>query len=101
LKFDRSRLQVKAGSKIKLLFNNNDDMTHNFVLVMPGTAKEVGDMAFNMGLKGPELNYIPRTPKYCTTPGCCNRMRQNLFISLHRQNRELTPTYVHIRATPW
>jgi plastocyanin len=63
LKFDLSRLQVKAGSKVKLLFNNNDDMTHNFVLVMPGTAKEVGDMAFNMGLKGPELNYIPRTPK--------------------------------------
>jgi azurin len=26
-------------------------------------AKEVGDLAFNMGLKGPGLNYIPRTPK--------------------------------------
>jgi uncharacterized cupredoxin-like copper-binding protein len=63
LKFDLTRLQVKAGSKIKLVLNNNDDMTHNFVLVMPGTAKEVGDMAFNMGLKGPELNYIPRTQK--------------------------------------
>lgn len=63
LKFDINRLQVKAGSKIKLVFNNNDDMTHNFVLVLPGTAKEVGDLAFNMGLKGPERNYIPGTPK--------------------------------------
>jgi uncharacterized cupredoxin-like copper-binding protein len=63
LKFDITRLQVKAGSKIKLVFNNTDDMTHNFVLVLPGTAKEVGDMAFNMGLKGPGLNYIPATQK--------------------------------------
>jgi uncharacterized cupredoxin-like copper-binding protein len=63
LKFDITRLQVKAGSKIKLVFNNTDDMTHNFVLVLPGTAKEVGDMAFNMGLKGPALNYIPGTQK--------------------------------------
>jgi uncharacterized cupredoxin-like copper-binding protein len=63
LKFDINRLQVKAGSKIKLVFNNNDDMTHNFVLVLPGTALEVGDLAFNMGLKGPERNYVPRTAK--------------------------------------
>jgi azurin len=30
---------------------------------VPGSAKEVGDLAFNMGLKGAELNYIPRTAK--------------------------------------
>jgi azurin len=38
-------------------------MTHNVVLVMPGSAKEVGDLSLNMGLKGPELNYVPRTSK--------------------------------------
>jgi azurin len=63
LKYDITRVQVKAGSKIKLVFNNNDDMTHNVVLVMPGSAKEVGDLSLNMGLKGPELNYVPRTSK--------------------------------------
>jgi uncharacterized cupredoxin-like copper-binding protein len=63
LKYSVDRLQVKAGSKIKLVFNNNDDMTHNVVLVTPGAAKEVGDQAFNMGLKGAELNYIPKTQK--------------------------------------
>src|SRR5690606_36201139 len=35
LKFDVTSLQMKAGSKIKLIFNNNDDMTHNAVLVAP------------------------------------------------------------------
>ncbi|MEO5978606.1 MAG: plastocyanin/azurin family copper-binding protein [Chryseolinea sp.] len=62
LKYDITEVQVKAGSKIKLVFNNNDDMTHNVVVTAPGTAKAVGDMAFNLGLKGAELSYIPNTP---------------------------------------
>ncbi len=61
LKYDITQLSVKAGSKVKLVFSNNDDMTHNVVVVLPNTAKEVGDMAFNMGLKGSEMNYIPET----------------------------------------
>lgn len=63
LKFDVASLQMKAGSKIKLVFSNNDDMTHNAVLITPGSAKEVGDLAFNMGLKGSGLSYIPNTVK--------------------------------------
>lgn len=63
LKFDVATLQMKAGAKIKLIFNNNDDMTHNAVLVAPGSAKEIGDAAFNMGLNGAQLSYIPNSPK--------------------------------------
>ncbi|MGC3944056.1 MAG: plastocyanin/azurin family copper-binding protein [Chryseolinea sp.] len=63
LKFDVASLQMKAGSKIKLIFNNNDDMTHNVVFVAPGSAKEVGDAAFNMGLNGAQLSYIPSSVK--------------------------------------
>jgi azurin len=61
LKYDITSLQVKAGSKVKLVFNNNDDMTHNVVVVKPGAARQIGDEAFNMGLKGAELNYIPKS----------------------------------------
>lgn len=61
LKYDITAIQVKAGSKIKLVFNNNDDMSHNVVFVKPGAARVVGDAAFNMGLQGAELNYIPST----------------------------------------
>jgi azurin len=63
LKYDLSTIQVKAGSKIKLVFNNNDDMTHNVVVVSPNAAREVGDAAYNMGLEGSKKNYIPDTNK--------------------------------------
>lgn len=63
LKYNITEVQVKAGSKIKLVFSNNDDMTHNVVIVEPGAAKEVGDQAFNLGLKGSQMNYIPNSNK--------------------------------------
>lgn len=42
LKFDVENLEVKAGNKVKLTFNNNDDMLHNLVVVKPGMAVRVG-----------------------------------------------------------
>ncbi|MFZ9660273.1 MAG: plastocyanin/azurin family copper-binding protein [Chitinophagaceae bacterium] len=63
LKFDVSNLVVKAGSKVRLIFNNNDDMTHNVVIIAPGSADEVGDLALKLGLKGPEMNYVPNSSK--------------------------------------
>lgn len=62
LKFDTETVQVKAGSKVKWTFNNNDDMTHNCVIVAPGTADAVGNQAIKLGLKGSQLEYIPATP---------------------------------------
>ncbi|WP_410488857.1 plastocyanin/azurin family copper-binding protein [Algoriphagus aquimarinus] len=63
LKFDPAQLQVKAGSKVKLVFQNVDDMLHNFVIVMPGTAIEVGEAAMALGLEGQQKDYIPNTSK--------------------------------------
>ena len=63
LKFDIANFEVKAGSKIRLLFTNNDDMSHNVVVVEPGAEDEVGELALKLGLKGAEMNYVPSTPK--------------------------------------
>ncbi|WP_339757963.1 plastocyanin/azurin family copper-binding protein [Algoriphagus aquimarinus] len=63
LKFDPAQVQVKAGSKVKLVFQNVDDMLHNFVIVMPGTAIEVGEAAMALGLEGQQKDYIPNTSK--------------------------------------
>jgi azurin len=63
LKFDKNFFQVKAGSRLRIIFNNNDDMTHNLVITIPGAADEVGDLALKLGLKGTELNYVPNSVK--------------------------------------
>lgn len=59
LKYDISEIQVPAGSKIKLTFNNNDDMLHNLIITRPGQASKVGEMAVQMGLIGEEKGYVP------------------------------------------
>lgn len=63
LKFDRAQFEVKPGSKIRLVFNNNDDMQHNVVITTPGAADDVGNAALKLGLKGSELNYVPQISK--------------------------------------
>ena len=63
LKFDTELLSVKVGSKVKLVFNNNDDMQHNLVVTLPGMANKVGEKGMALGLKGPEMNYVPNLPE--------------------------------------
>ena len=60
LLFDKSDLYVKAGDDITLKFiNNASAMKHNFVLVKPGKADEVGIA----GIKAGEIkDYIPDSP---------------------------------------
>ncbi|WP_128545833.1 plastocyanin/azurin family copper-binding protein [Larkinella soli] len=62
LKFDQTQVQVKAGSRIKWVFNNVDDMLHNCVIVKPGTANPVGDAALKLNLNGSKMQYVPVTP---------------------------------------
>jgi len=63
LKFDFKELVVKARSKVQITFNNNDDMLHNLVILQKGEANadKVGQMAMELGLDGPDLNYVPNT----------------------------------------
>jgi azurin len=59
LKYDVTNFEVKAGSKIRLIFNNNDDMTHNVVIVKPGSADDVANLALQLGLKGSQMSFVP------------------------------------------
>jgi azurin len=61
LKFDVETLNVRAGSRVKLVFNNNDDMLHNLVVARPGTADTVADAALRLGLSGHEKQYVPES----------------------------------------
>jgi uncharacterized cupredoxin-like copper-binding protein len=59
LRFDQTEFEVRAGSKVKLVFNNNDDMMHNLVVVEPGTANDVAQAAIELGLAGQNMNFVP------------------------------------------
>ena len=59
LRYDRSEMTVRAGDRVKLIFNNPDDMPHNFLLVAPGAADKVGEAALKLGIHGPGKDYVP------------------------------------------
>lgn len=59
MKYDQSLLSAPAGSKVKLVFNNPDDMMHNLVIVKPGEIDAVADAANKLGLQGQRKGYIP------------------------------------------
>jgi len=63
MKYDLEKFTVKPGSRIRLDFNNTDDMQHNLVIVTPGKADEVGKEAMNLGLDGPQMQYVPKDKK--------------------------------------
>ncbi len=59
LQFDLPAFDVQAGSRLKLVFDNDDDMMHNLLVVQPGSADKVGEQAIALGLEGPNRSYIP------------------------------------------
>lgn len=59
LKFDQTLLTTKAGTRIRLIFRNTDDMLHNFVLCAPGKGQDVGTAALALGVEGTAKNYVP------------------------------------------
>lgn len=61
LKFDTDGFDVAAGSRVKLVFTNDDDMLHNVVITAPGAAMDVAQAAIQLGLKGHEMGYVPET----------------------------------------
>lgn len=63
LQFDVVRFQVKPGQKVKIIFENTDDMDHNMVITRPGAREKMVMAALDLGEKGPALNYIPKSPE--------------------------------------
>lgn len=62
LQFDIVRFNVRPGSKVNLVFTNADDMSHNLLIVKPGSRLEVINAALKLEENGPVLNYIPKSP---------------------------------------
>ena len=64
IRFDKEVLEVKAGQKVKIIFDNQSEMPHNVVILKRGTStKSIGDKAMMMGPAGLEKHYIPESDK--------------------------------------
>lgn len=60
--FDRDTLEARAGERVHLTLNNNADgptMTHNWVLVRPGTEAAVAAAGI---VAGRDAAYVPSSP---------------------------------------
>ncbi|MBM3822557.1 MAG: hypothetical protein FJ404_06690 [Verrucomicrobia bacterium] len=65
LQFSPKELRVKAGAKVRLVFENPDLMVHNWVLVQAGAGEEVGALADRMAAdpQGMAKAYVPDSPQ--------------------------------------
>ncbi|MDR9410118.1 MAG: plastocyanin/azurin family copper-binding protein, partial [Balneolaceae bacterium] len=61
MEFDVTDFEVKAGSRVQLVLNNPTDLLHNLLIVTPGNLEVVAQEALNMGLQGPQLDYVPQS----------------------------------------
>ncbi len=59
LRYDLSAFEVAPGARVEIIFQNDDDMLHNLVVVLPGTADAVAAKALSLGLDGSEKGYVP------------------------------------------
>jgi azurin/glucose/arabinose dehydrogenase len=61
LRFDVASFEVRAGSRVALRFNNDDDMLHNLVITTPDAVERVAAAAMELGIRGQEMGYVPKT----------------------------------------
>lgn len=61
MEFDVTDFEVEAGSRVQLVLNNPTDLLHNLLIVTPGNLEAVAQEALNMGLQGPQLDYVPQS----------------------------------------
>lgn len=64
MKYDITNFTAKAGSNLKIIFENPDHMQHNLLILKPGSLDRVGQAADKLATQNNaiELQYIPNTP---------------------------------------
>src|SRR5690554_6246190 len=65
MQFDKKLINLKAGEKISLRFENPDGMLHNLLIIKPGTLNKVGAAADAMlrDPKAADKHYVPAIPE--------------------------------------
>ena len=65
MKYDKTLVTAKAGSVVKIVFQNPDQMQHNVVVIKPSTIEKVGAAADKLASdpNGTKMNYVPKMPE--------------------------------------
>ena len=74
MKYDRPSIIASPGAEVRLIFENMDEMPHNFVLCHPLSDKadkglEVAMLAWQMGAAGNDKAWIPDSPRIIAHTG--------------------------------
>ncbi len=74
MKFDLSEFVVKAGTTVSLVFENNDFMQHNLLILAEGSIEKVGAAADKLAQdpNAADRNYIPRMPEVLNATALVN-----------------------------
>jgi azurin len=65
MRYDSTRLVVEAGKPFQIIFENNDFMPHNLVIVTPGSRTAIGEMAQTMPFTPDSTGsaFVPNDPR--------------------------------------
>ena len=65
MQFDKKLINLKAGDKVSLRFENPDGMLHNLLIIKPGTLQKVGAAADALlrNPKAADMQYVPNIPE--------------------------------------
>jgi putative membrane-bound dehydrogenase-like protein len=65
MKYDLTEFEVKAGETVTIVFENNDFMQHNLLILAEGSIEKVGEAADKLAQdpNAANRNYIPRMPE--------------------------------------
>jgi putative heme-binding domain-containing protein len=63
--FDQDRLVVQADKPVEFVFENNDIMPHNFVIIQPGSLEELGNLGEGQATQpgAIERQFVPQSNK--------------------------------------
>jgi azurin len=60
LQYDIVRFKVNPGERVKITMDNVSDMSHNLLIVRPGSRLKVVNAALQLAERGPQMDYIPK-----------------------------------------
>ncbi len=85
MKYDLSVITAAPGSQLKLVFENLDEMPHNFVLCRPLPDKadkglELAQLAWQLGAVGMEKAWIPDSPRVLAHTGMVAPHQQESLV---------------------